>query len=332
MMPPFAVTGRFMRTFRFITILALSVLGCSASAQTLTPGFSPDPQTLRGTAGGPVDGSAHGSTPLGGCFGSIPSNPQHVLTLTEHFDWLSIQVTSSGDTTLVVQGPIGWWCTDDTVGLNPGMSGQWAPGTYRVFVGSYNPGENLPYTLEVTSQNPEIYTTASSDTPTTTPVPVIPVQPVVEEQVVVAVEVPVDPPTGIDLDVAATNGLSGNSALTSGFLPDPHLVTGTSGGTVSAAELDIGKASNCAGFVSGAPNHVLTLNSSFNYLRFDVASSGDTTLVLHGPSGWMCNDDTVGFNPRLDGPFVPGTYRIWVGSYDRGRNHDYTLAASEWAP
>ena len=120
---------RLINGFALSLVLFGAVQANAQQTLTLGPGFSPDPTRLTGTAGGPTDASVHGSTPLGGCFGWIPATPQHVLTLTEHIEWLALRVSASGDTTLVVQGPVGWWCNDDDIGLNAGMSGQWAPGT-----------------------------------------------------------------------------------------------------------------------------------------------------------------------------------------------------------
>ena len=333
--------------------LCLVLLGAlQANAQqtvTLSPGFTPDPQRLSGTAGGTTDATVHGSSPLGGCFGWIPVTPQHVLTLTEHLEWLAVRVSALGDTTLVVEGPVGWWCNDDDIGLSAGMSGQWAPGTYRIFVGTYEQGQALPYTLTLSSSDspdvaavdppvipdiqappivvdvPELPVVETPDLP----VVEVPELPVVETPELPVVEVP--PQTdGTTLDTTSAVALSGTLPLATGFLPDPQLLDGTSGGSLHAGSLDIGKATSCEGWVNSAPNHMLTLSTEFNYLRLDVSSQGDTTLVVHGPNGWSCNDEMNGLNPRVEGPFTAGTYRIWVGSYDHGQAHAYRIAISEW--
>lgn len=349
---------------RSTTCFALSLvllMALQANAQqtvTLSPGFAPDPQRLSGTAGGTTDATVHGSSPLGGCFGWVPATPQHVLTLTEHLEWLAVRVSASGDTTLVVEGPVGWWCNDDDIGLNAGMSGQWAPGTYSIFVGTYDQGQALPYTLTLSSSDnpdvavveppvvPDVQTPPIAievpEVPVVVEIPEVPVVavpelPVVETPELPVVEVPelpiveVPPPTdGTTLDTTSAVALSGALPLATGFLPDPQLLEGTSGGSLHAGSLDIGKATSCEGWVNSAPNHMLTLSTEFNYLRLDVSSQGDTTLVVHGPNGWSCNDDMNGLNPRVEGPFTAGTYRIWVGSYDHGQAHAYRIAFSEW--
>jgi hypothetical protein len=84
--------------------------------------------------------------------------------------------------------------------------------------------------------------------------------------------------------------------------------------------------SACLGFTAESPDHVMTIAQTIPMLRVAVASEGDTTLLIHGPYGWTCNDDANGFNPALETEFPAGTYRIWVGSYIMGEYHDYTLS------
>ncbi|NJK28104.1 MAG: hypothetical protein HC925_05815, partial [Coleofasciculaceae cyanobacterium SM2_3_26] len=67
------------------------------------------------------------------------------------FTYLSLEVESSEDTTLVIQGPGGTWCNDDYRNMNPGIAGQWLAGEYRVWVGSYKRGEYYPYAIRLTA-------------------------------------------------------------------------------------------------------------------------------------------------------------------------------------
>ena len=61
-------------------------------------------------------------------------------------------------------------------------------------------------------------------------------------------------------------------------------------------------------------------------------SEGDTTLVIQAPDGsYRCDDDTEDMNPLVEGAFAPGTYKIWVGSYNEGEPSPYTLGISELA-
>lgn len=122
---------------------------------TLTPAFSPDPQTLRGISGGPMvasDLTGRAETATGPCTGFIDQQPDHRMMLTQYFNYLSLQVQSSDDTTLVIRGPGGTWCNDDFSGKNPGMVGQWLSGTYDIWVGSPRENAYHPYVIRLTEQ------------------------------------------------------------------------------------------------------------------------------------------------------------------------------------
>jgi len=71
------------------------------------------------------------------------------------------------------------------------------------------------------------------------------------------------------------------------------------------------------------------LTSFFNYLAIEVQSPEDTTIVIKGPGGSWCNDEYQGKNPGLAGQWQPGTYGIWVGSYDKSKFHPYIIKISE---
>lgn len=120
---------------------------------TLSPNFSPDPTTVRGISGGPLTASnvaGRAETVTGPCAGFVDEQPDHTIQLTEFFSYLSIQVESPEDTTLVVRGPGGSWCNDDYQSSNPGIAGQWLSGSYDVWVGSYNRDSYHPYVIRIT--------------------------------------------------------------------------------------------------------------------------------------------------------------------------------------
>lgn len=136
-----------MTRYQFASSLAaLAMGGCcftggvggagSGQGFSLAPGFVPDPQTATGTAGGLTDASSLGP----GCRGFIAATPNHVLTATAPFPNLIIAVNGgSADLTLVVQRPDGsYLCNDDADGLHPMVSGPFAAGEHRIFIGSYN--------------------------------------------------------------------------------------------------------------------------------------------------------------------------------------------------
>ncbi|MCC5636166.1 hypothetical protein LC593_09900 [Nostoc sp. CHAB 5844] len=120
---------------------------------TVNHPFSPDPLSVRGMSGGSVSGSkvaGRRETVTGPCDGFVDEAPDHTLALTTKFDYLKLQVQSPQDVTMIVKGPGGTWCNDDFDGKNPGMSGEWLPGNYQIWVGSYDKGQYYPYTLKIT--------------------------------------------------------------------------------------------------------------------------------------------------------------------------------------
>lgn len=113
----------------------------AAHADTLELSRGFDRVTRQGTSGG---------TENSGDCGTIATTPNHEITLTQDFAYLSLNVSGGGDPTLLVVG-------DDTgdrfcARSNPQQSGYWQQGTYRVYVGDLN-GGSQPYTLSV-SENP----------------------------------------------------------------------------------------------------------------------------------------------------------------------------------
>lgn len=119
---------------------------------TLTPGFEQDSVTLHGISGGFTTAdqlTAQAETPTGACLGYVDTDPDHILVLEEFFDYLKLQVQSPEDTTMVVKGPGGTWCNDDFTDQNPAIAGQWLPGTYQVWIGSYRKDKYSPYIIQV---------------------------------------------------------------------------------------------------------------------------------------------------------------------------------------
>lgn len=119
----------------------------------------------------------------------------------------------------------------------------------------------------------------------------------------------------------------GQISLAAGFTPDPHVAQGVSGGQQEASSLGAG----CQGYISGTPDHLLQLQTSFNMLRIMAASQRDTTLVVQTPQGsYLCNDDSDGHHPMVQAAnLAQGTYRIWVGSYQAQDGAPYQLGLSE---
>ncbi|HEY9629865.1 MAG TPA: hypothetical protein V6C84_21385 [Coleofasciculaceae cyanobacterium] len=120
---------------------------------TLSPSFTPDPTTVRGISGGEMTANQvaeRADTATGPCNGFVDAQPDHTIVLTEYFNYLSLQVQSPEDTTLVIRGPGGVWCNDDYSGKNPGITGKWLSGTYQVWIGSYQSNRYSPYVMRIT--------------------------------------------------------------------------------------------------------------------------------------------------------------------------------------
>lgn len=117
--------------------------------------------------------------------------------------------------------------------------------------------------------------------------------------------------------------------LRPGFMPDPHTMTGTAGGTIRANTFD----PTCnGGNIPTAPQHTMTLADDFQNLKIMVNSSRDTTLVIRDPQGgYRCNDDGTneGLNPAIEGAFAAGTYQVWVGTFSVGSTPRYTIGFTE---
>ncbi len=132
----------------------------SPNSQTVNvqPGAANSRQRLQGVSGGPVRASDPAvanrvDSATGPCVGYVDRQPNHALNLTARFDSLRVAVESPADTTLVVKGPGGTWCNDDFGNSqNPAIVGEWQPGRYGIWVGSYQENEYHPYILRVTQQ------------------------------------------------------------------------------------------------------------------------------------------------------------------------------------
>lgn len=127
--------------------------------------------------------------------------------------------------------------------------------------------------------------------------------------------------------------LYGTVRLSTGFLPDPHLVSVYAGGTVDASTLGLG--AECVGFIQPEQPDLrlhYTAGSTF-MLGIGAVSDADTTLVINGPDGrWYCNDDYDGsLNPFVFFPTtMSGQYDIWVGTFSRNNAQAATLAITEF--
>jgi hypothetical protein len=239
-----------------------------------------------------------------------------------------------------VRAPTGQvFCADDTWGNNPGVDIVGAmPGQYEVFVGTWGGGFH-PYTVgfsELRSSVPGGAVTTAVTTPVTpvvvqqAPPPVVQQPPPVVVQQPPPVVVQQPPPVVVQQPppvVVQQPQYVASVPLASGFLPDPRVFTGLSGGIVRAQSINPA----CGGYISPTPNHTLTLTTPFNFLRIWARSDGDTTLFVRTPTGQVfCADDTYGLNPGVDlRGLPPGTYQVFVGSYSATARYPYELGVTE---
>ncbi|MDZ8226294.1 hypothetical protein [Nostoc sp. ChiVER01] len=123
---------------------------------TLSTNSNPAPETVQGFTGGSYSLSAISNRDRDQkpCIGFADPNPDHIMVLEKDFPQMTIQVDSSGnDTTLLIKGPDQTTirCGDDT-GKSKDASvsdRNWKRGTYRIWVGTFNPGAKRDYTLKV---------------------------------------------------------------------------------------------------------------------------------------------------------------------------------------
>lgn len=140
------------------TIATLPVLAETANFGTLTlsRGFQSPTAVLRGSTGGSYSLSAiaNADRQKNKCLGFATPTPDHIIVLQQSFSKLTIQVNSGGkDTTLLVQGPNDNTvrCGDDT-GQNKDagiVDSDWEAGSYRIWVGSLEPGVKSNYSISV---------------------------------------------------------------------------------------------------------------------------------------------------------------------------------------
>lgn len=144
--------GRGLGLLAAIAALTGTAIANESQSLSLGSGFSPNPTILRGQGGGPhsaVSIVGVSTTPTGPCLGYISREPHQRITLEDRFPNLEIRVASAQDTTLVISGPGGTWCNDDTYGYDPAIGGEWLPGNYRIWVGAYRAQDTPSYRLYI---------------------------------------------------------------------------------------------------------------------------------------------------------------------------------------
>ena len=135
----------------------------------------------------------------------------------------------------------------------------------------------------------------------------------------------------LSLPVGAQH-IATNTTLESQFTPNPLILEGMSGGELKATEVvqtEETATGYCDGYVNRQPNHILVLQNFFEFLKIEVESNNDTTILVQGPGGVWCNDDAYNTNPVIEGEWQEGRYQIWIGSYEANSSKNYQIKISE---
>lgn len=272
----------------------------------LAAGFTPDPYQISVTSGGSLDVR---SMNLGsGCVGYATSRPDFIVHLSSNSSMLRFYIIGGGDTGLVINDSNGrWHCNDDSYGTtDPTVTINNAPqGQYDVWVTSYQSGENISSTLYITELDRHPGSGSSSYSSGNTS-------------------------SSGSLTIGGSDAYFGNVTLSPGFMPDPHSVSVTSGGSLDVRAMNLG--SGCVGYATSQPDFILHMSGQSGMLRFYVVGDGDTGLVINDGSGrWHCDDDSHGgLDPEVSIYSPPsGQYDVWVTSYQSGESLRGTLYVSE---
>jgi len=134
--------------------------------------------------------------------------------------------------------------------------------------------------------------------------------------------------SGIRLTLAAQVASTINRALftialQAGFPLDPTFLSVNGGGEFDASLLNGKVVSGCAGFVNRNPVAIVNWAGKADLVRVFFYSSSDPSLVILTPDGKiLCSDNATSqlLDPEIEikNP-IPGKYRIWVGSVDKGQ-------------
>jgi hypothetical protein len=264
------------------------------------------------------------------CAGFYEVSPTEVLNLEQSLPYLRaffIADTPDANPTLIIRMPDGqWYCGNDSFDtLNPTVHviGNSSSGILRVWLGSSGSGDFVSGTLYFTRGSaspvpggaiglptPTLASPALSpvNLPTSVPMPTLPIA---------------ENPAGLDPFAAPNYGM-----VSLGAAVIPLTLEASGGGTLDVSALG----EECVGFVTAQPDYRVQWSGTGEFLRFYFLGLGDTILVVYSPDGvWHCNDDSfVSVNPTVDilNP-VPGTYNVWIGSFDPGLTIRGTLYITE---
>lgn len=142
---------------------------------------------------------------------------------------------------------------------------------------------------------------------------------------------------GLIFNIFSTNSsqaqsLVKNITINRQLASNPLTIEGISSGSIAARDvvkIEETVTGYCDGFVNHQPNYILTLTSFLNYLKIEVESPVDTTILVQGPGGVWCNDDSNNANPSIEGQWQPGQYKVWVGLYQNNSVNNYRIKITQ---
>lgn len=270
----------------------------------LQAGFVLDPFLVSLNGGGEVAASTLDET----CVGYINDKPVLTANWEGATDLLRIFFYSDSDSTLVIQQPDGSYLCADDVDENvldaEVVAEQPAAGTYKVWVGSYEPNQLIPGLLVITAQ-PDLGL-ASFDPST------------LVKRAPLTVEVDEDS----EAELAAKEAVTTTQRIApDGTLSADAFITATvtAEGLVPAFEVS-GEEAVCGGMVGEEPDFIVAVPEDIATLRIMFEAEQDTALLaVHAEAGTFCADDdaeALNANPVLDieAP-EPGLYGIFVGRF-----------------
>ena len=253
----------------------------AAQSARLTAGFADDPRRFNVRAGGEAAMESLGD----GCFGFTGAAPNLALDYQAGDYELYFLMEADADGVIAVRTPSGeMLCNDDQLGLNPGVNLENPDsGRYQVWVGLLSESRRIVDGVLSISE----IGFAGMDT---------------------------------RLNLAAPAQF-GTQTLTSGFTPDPVVMSSGAGGPIDvsiAAADGVIATGYCTGYVASAPSVELTYEAGALPLYIAARGEADLTLAVNGPDGaWHCDDDSGGdLNPEI--AFTEpqsGVYDIYVGTF-----------------
>jgi hypothetical protein len=149
-------SGILLSLLTLVTVAPVRAQTANFGTITLAAGNNKDIVSVSGYTGGSYSLSAirNRDRNNNSCIGFADPNPDYILVLKQDIPKLKMQINSGGsDTTMLVQGPDDSMirCGDDT-GRNKDASiddKNWKAGTYKLWVGNFNPNTKNNYTLSL---------------------------------------------------------------------------------------------------------------------------------------------------------------------------------------